>query len=128
MLLELLGRRLLRENATVYHIENAGYLNDYDRSTWVDLYKHVKQTQQKTVLLIDEVHQNFAAPAWTNLLRDPEGDMNFVVMGFGVKRSFEPSPSFQDKLSSSELFLVEGTPYVSIFYLYAAADCSCAYF
>lgn len=98
----------MKAGVTVYHIKNAGWLNDYDESTWEDLYKHVKQSKTKTVVLIDEVHQNFAAPAWTNLLREPEGDPNFVVVGFGVKRSFEPSPNFMDKISSSELFLVEG--------------------
>jgi len=111
VLLELLGRELLKHSQmAVYHFKNAKDLDRFEPQDWSALVARAeREPDRRFVLLVDEVQDNFKAPAWSILLRETSGLQNFVVVGFGIKQLVEDSPVlFQDMWAASNIYLTSG--------------------
>jgi hypothetical protein len=98
----LLGKELESKNLyDVYYFENAVGLDKYSKESFIQARDKSLEENKTMVIMVDEVHQNPNACAWTYLLKDATG---IIVIGVGIPYLNLTSPQFIDKYPPAEMY------------------------
>ena len=100
----LLGKELQNRNLSVYYLKHAGYLGNITEVSVNNTIANNDKIKKRTVLMIDEAHENVNAPIYICLLRECR---TLIILATGISRISSYSVTFDHKHDPYNIFLQE---------------------